>query len=56
MTGGKMHPLIKCHHITGDDENKSPCKGDLIFSHEVSGRNKMSVYICTDCGGRTDLS
>ena len=43
---------LTCKHPDGISDE---CGGELVFSHEVTGKNKTFVYICMLCGERTEI-
>ena len=34
----------------------SHCGGELTFSHIITTNNNISVYICKECGERTEIT
>lgn len=54
MTGGKIHPFIKCHHC--DHGDGAECGGDLRFSYSIADEDRTDVYICIICGGRVNVT
>lgn len=53
MTGGKIHPFIKCHHRNG---GAFECGGDVAFSYSIADEDRTDVYICTICGGMVNVT
>ena len=48
-----MSVFVKCSHKDGQGRE---CGGELVFSYQLSDESRTCVYMCKECGERTNIT